>query len=63
MVPLALSYKVNDICARLSADLISAKKKQENQPTLESMDKWGQTKINNYFYHAKYSSKVTQKAL
>ena len=55
--PSANDFKVNDICGRLSADLISGKKAAREL-------KLGKTKINglegetakisNHYYHAKY---------
>ena len=55
--PSARDIKVNDICGRLSADLISGKQaakalKLGNQ-RIDGLEE-EKTKITNYYYHAKY---------
>ncbi len=55
--PLVKDFKVNDVCGRLSADLISgedaARKLKLGDLRIEGVEE-EKTKITNYYYHAKY---------
>tara|TARA_B100000700_G_C14827950_1_gene753124 strand:- start:451 stop:777 length:327 start_codon:yes stop_codon:yes gene_type:complete len=55
--PAAKDFKINDICGRLSADLITGKmaaKKLKLGNTRIDGPYGEKAKINNYYYHAKY---------
>ena len=55
--PLSRDFKVNDICGRLSADLISGEKAaRELRLGNTKIDglQGEKSKITNYYYHAKY---------
>ena len=55
--PLARDFKVNDVCGRLSADLISGKEAARmlglGNTRIDGLE-GDKTKITNYYYHAKY---------
>ena len=55
--PLARDFKVNDICGRLSADLISGEKAARElrlgKARIDGLE-GKKTKITNHYYHAKY---------
>ena len=55
--PAARTFKVNDICGRLSADLISgekaARKLRLGNSRMDGIN-GEKTKITSYYYHAKY---------
>tara|TARA_Y100001968_G_scaffold317900_1_gene347463 strand:+ start:409 stop:735 length:327 start_codon:yes stop_codon:yes gene_type:complete len=55
--PIAKNFKVNDICGRLSADLITgeeaAKKLNLGNKRIDGI-KLKKAVITNYYYHAKY---------
>ena len=55
--PSAKNFRINDICGRLSADLISgekaARKLKLGKKRIDGLV-GEKTKITNYYYHAKY---------
>ena len=55
--PSAKDFKVNDICGRLSADLITGEEASRElklgKKRIDGID-GEKTKITNYYYHAKY---------
>ena len=55
--PSAKDFKVNDICGRLSADLISGEKAARElrlgQTKIEGRE-GEKAKVTNYYYHSKY---------
>ena len=58
--PMARDFKVNDVCGRLNADLITgekaARKLRLGTKRIDGLD-GEKTKITNHYYHAKYYCK------